>query len=155
MIQTHIEKLLCKNKLLILKGNISGYFEKFIEPIINPVSLNNFAINPITTSYLSIKAYIIISKTEDKSNPFYYIQIVYEKNNKNLLELGLGILTDNKLKFNMTETSSTLGFITYNCKKDIFHVNRFSLPPNLIFIDQGNFSVISMGQFEQETGIKV
>ena len=157
MIKSHIEKLLCKKKVVILKGNISGYLEKFVKPIVNPTTLNNFSTNPITTSYLTIEAYFILSKadTKDKSNPFYYVQIVYEKNGTNLLELGLGILTDNEFKFNMTETASVIASLTYNCKKDTFLVNRFSLPPNSIFIDQGEFSRISIGQFEDETGIKV
>lgn len=153
MIKSHIEKLLCKNKVVILKGTLSGYIENFVEPIVNPTTLNNFITNPITTPYLTIKAYVIISKASN--SPFYFIQIVLEKNNLNILELGLGLLTDNELKFNMTETSSLLGNITYNCKKDTFLVNRFSLPPNSIFIDQGEFNLISIGQFEEETGIKV
>lgn len=81
--------------------------------------------------------------------------MVYNKNKLNLLELGLGILTDNEFKFNMTESASVIASLTYNCKKDTFLVNRFSLPPNSIFIDQGEFSRISIGQFEDETGIKV
>lgn len=161
--KSHIEKLLCKNKVVILKGYISGYLEEFVNPITNPTTLNNFIENPITTgSFVDIKnAYIIISKDNlikngnDSNNPYYYIQVVYNKNDKNLLELGLGLLTDNELKFNMTETASVIASLTYNCKKDSFYVNRFSLPPNPIFIDQGEFSLISIGQFEYETGIKV
>lgn len=64
MIKSHIEKLLCKNKVVILKGYISGYLEQFIEPIVNPTTLNNFDINPITIgNFVDIKkAYLIISK---------------------------------------------------------------------------------------------
>jgi len=163
MLKKHIENHFCKHKLLILKGYLTGYLEKYSDIIINPISLNNFTKNPITHEpYVYIKnVYVILSKDNLKKNgtgsknPYYYVQIVYNKDDDNLLELGLGILTDNEFKFNMTETSSTIGHLTYNSKKDTFHVNRFSLPPSIIFIDQGEFNIISTKQFKHETNINV
>lgn len=163
MIKQHIEKLLCKNKLVILKGYISGYLEKFVSPVLNPTTLNNFESNPIILKDLiNVKdAYIIISKDNliksgnKSNNPYYYIQILYNVTDDNVLQIGLGLLTKDEFKFNMTETSSVIGSMTYNCKKDAFYVNRISTPPDQLFIDQGKFRQINVKQFEDETGIKV
>lgn len=158
------ENLFCKNKFIILKGSIQGATSNFQKPINNVDSLWNFDLNPIFFPYLFIEnSYIIISKyssestsTQPLDNPYYNIQILYLFSNKNnLLELGTAVLYDDKLKFNLTETSSVIGEIIYDCKKDIFNLNRFSLPPNNIFIDEGKFNLISPIQFELETGIKI
>jgi len=52
MIKSHIEKLLCKNNIIVLKGNLYGYIENFVKPIIEPKKLNDFITNPITTNIL-------------------------------------------------------------------------------------------------------
>ncbi len=154
------DDLFCRDKLIILKGSIEGALSNFQEPINNIESLWDFKSNPIFTPYGTINSYIVISKYENSEvlldNPYFNIQIIFIFSKKNnLLELGTGILYDDKLKFNLTETSSLLGEIIYDCKNDIFNVSRFSLPSNKIFIDGGKFTLISPLQFELETGIKV
>ena len=155
-----LEVNLCLDNIVILKGSIQGAQSTFQNPIKNVSSLWDFEKNPIFTPYVVLNSYIIISKYKNNdapiNNPYYNIQIIYLLNNKNnLLELGTAILYDNKLKINMTETSSLLGEIIYDCKKNIFKISRFSLPPNSIFIDSGDFNLISIAQFEIETGIKI
>jgi hypothetical protein len=114
------EKQFSIDKLIILKGYIQGAISNFQEPIKNTKSLWDFEANQIFTPYLNIKnAYFIISKYKNKEapidNPYFNIQIVYLLQNKNnLLELGSAQLFEDKLKFNLTETSSTFGEITYN-----------------------------------------
>lgn len=156
-----VDKQFCLNKLIILKGYIQGAISNFQEPIKNTTSLWDFEANPIFTSYLNIQnAYIVISKYQNVQapidNPYFNIQIIYLlKDGNNLLELGTAQLFEDKLKFNLTETSSSFGEIIYDCKKDIFNLSRLSVPPNLIFMDGGEFNLISVPQFEIETGIKV
>ena len=82
------------------------------------------------------------------------IQIVFYINNeKNILEVGTGVINDNQIKFLTTETSTLIGFIEY--KNNKFTINRFSTPPELIFIDSTYIQKITTLQFEEETGIKV
>lgn len=152
-----LKNLIEKEKIFILKGSFGGYFEKFIEPVINPTTLNN-TINPVLlTPYAKINAYIIISKTDknDQTNHFYNIQIILAKNNLNILQFGLGILNNNELKFNLTETQNLIGTITYDDDTKTFLCLRISLPSPTTFIDQGEFNNITICQFEKETGIKI
>lgn len=160
MIKNLIETQLYLEKFAILKGNLQGAVSEFIEPIKNTTTLWNFAKDPIFKPYLIVDAYVIISKHEGilvpPNNPYYDIQILFLfDNKKNILEVGTGIITDSELKFNQTETQTLIGNITYNNCKDTFSVVRFSTPPSISYIDSGEFNIISIVQFEQETGIKV
>lgn len=166
-LKNQIERLFCLDKFIFLKGTIEGAITEYHKPLINTNSLYDFEQNPIFTPYVIVEnAYIVISKYHPEnnnpihictdSNPYLNIQIIYcLKNKENVLQLGTGLLTDNKIKFNYTETASVIGEITYNCKKNTFDINRFSLPPETNFIDSGEFKIISPIQFMMETDIKI
>jgi hypothetical protein len=160
MLLEHIDKLLCLNKYLILKGTLAGGHTKFIEPQPNVSELYNFNDNPILGPYVGAITYVVISKFESitapSDNPFYNIQIILTLTpNSNILEVGTGLLKNNVINFNLTGTSTLSGTIQYYCDKDVFYIDRFSSPPDIIFIDQGYFVPISVNQFEMETKIKV
>ncbi len=155
-----LEKMLCSNKYIFLKGKIQGAISNFVNPIKDTTQLWNFDSEPIFSPYGTIPTYIVISKYNNvdapNSNPYFNIQIIYLfPNNSNLLQLGTGIFTDDKIKFNQTETSVLMGEISYDCGKNIFKLVRFSSPPATAFIDSGNFIPISQSDFEHETKIKV
>ena len=143
------------NDILILKGSISGFSQKFIPPQENITEIN---INNTTSQeWLDLKnAYIIITKyKENRPNPYYNIQILFIKNeNSNVLEVGNGILLNNNVfRFNLTEESALLGTITFNRENKTYFVNRF-VNSGLLFIDSGKFKRIKQTRFYNETGIK-
>lgn len=156
-----VEKLICADKYIFLKGNLSGCPNaKFIEPLLNVDSLYDFDSEPIFSPFASVQTYVIISKYNNFNapidNPFFNIQIIFLLDNgNNLSQLGTGILENNILKFNSTETSTTIGTITYDKCADSFKIIRFSTPPENIYIDEGNFNIISQHQFVSETGIRI
>lgn len=159
-----LEKMLCSNKYIFLKGKVQGAISNFVNPIKDTTELWNFDSEPIFSPYGTIPTYIVISKYHNADapnpNPYFNIQIIYLfPNNSNLLQLGTGICTGtgtgDKIKFNQTETSVLTGEISYDCGENIFKLVRFSSPPAATFIDSGNFIPISQAEFEHDTKIKV
>ena len=150
--------LLNNNEYVIFKGALAGGPCKFVSPQQNVDKLYNFEAKPIFGPYAALTTYLIITRHKGllvpKNTQYVNIQIVFYINNeKNILEVGTGVINDNQIKFLTTETSTLIGFIEY--KNNKFTINRFSTPPDLIFIDSTDIQKITTLQFEEETGIKV
>jgi hypothetical protein len=148
------------NKLMILKGKLSGSLQKYKDKQIDVKNLHNFIKDPIFNIEVFDNVYIILTKYikegSDIPNPYYNIQVLFVKSDKtNLLELGSAILMPTgEFRFNMTEEAAVLGTLTPVNNSNLFYVNRFC-NAGTIFIDQGYFRPITPVQFVSETNVKL
>ena len=143
------------NKYFILQGDITGAPQTFISPTTTNKGWD-FDSNPIYSPYVKFYlVYYIISKYKTNNETIkgiFNIQIFIQTGPTYLLELGTGILTENILKFNMTEEKALLGEMSFNLKEQNFKLTRF-VNSGTIFIDYGTFNQITMCEFMSTSGI--
>jgi hypothetical protein len=140
-----------KNKYFILQGFIGGALETFVPPIKNTTQGWDFDTNPIYNPYGTYQTVYQVFSRYTNSNGVvkntFNMQIFIKTGDAYVLELGVGILFDNKIKFNMTEESALLGEITYNSKNKEYTSIRIVNGGNL-FMDIGTFNQISYCEFK-------